>query len=163
MTTPRRKRKASQRAKAFRRAVVGAVIWLGAVAVAAAGGGVVVDRLTGLAIAGFDPVAYFTDRGPKPGDARFETVHQGAVWRFRNEGNRIAFREHPEVYAPQFGGYDPVEIAGKKGIPGHPRIWLVASGRLYFFVDERSRGRFDRDVLEKAIAQWPAVREQLAD
>lgn len=137
--------------------------WIGLVVAASAGEGVVVDRLTGLAISGYDPVAYFTDRQPAPGDARFETVHQGAVWRFRNEGNRIAFTDHPEIYAPRFGGYDPVEIARKKGVPGHPQIWLVVGTRLYLFVDERNRGRFGREALEKAVAHWPAVREQLAE
>ncbi len=137
--------------------------WIGTVAAAWAGEGVVVDRLTGLAIAGYDPVAYFTDHAPAPGDARIETVHQGAVWRFRNEGNRIAFTGHPEIYAPQFGGHDPVEIARKKGVPGHPQIWLVVGTRLYLFVDERNRARFSRETLEKAAAHWPAVRDQLAE
>ena len=33
---------------------------------------------------------------------------RGAIWRFRNEGNRAAFAADPEVYMPRFGGYDPV-------------------------------------------------------
>src|SRR5882724_8697276 len=72
---------------------------------------VVVNRFTGLAISGFDPVAYFTDTSPMKGDELFEAVQDGAVWRFRNEGNRAAFVGNPEVYAPKFGGYDPVDVA----------------------------------------------------
>jgi YHS domain-containing protein len=67
---------------------------------------IVTDRLTGFAIGGFDPVAYFTDGKPVPGRAEFELSSAGVVWRFANEGNRAAFAANPDVYAPQFGGYD---------------------------------------------------------
>ena len=72
---------------------------------------VVVDRHTGLALYGIDPVAYFTDRKPVAGRADFEYRYAGAVWRFDNEGNRAAFAADPEVYMPRFGGYDPVGVA----------------------------------------------------
>src|SRR5437868_15546723 len=67
---------------------------------------VVVNRYSGLAIEGFDPVAYFTDSQAIPGVADFEAAESGAVWRFRNQGNRASFVAHPEVYGPQFGGYE---------------------------------------------------------
>ena len=78
---------------------------------AAASDRLVVNAHTGLAISGFDPVAYFTDAKPKIGRPDMELRLDGAVWRFRNEGNRAAFADHPEVYTPRFGGYDPVAIA----------------------------------------------------
>src|SRR5205807_326568 len=59
---------------------------------------VVVDLHTGLALYGFDPVAYFTDAKPVAGRPDFELWLAGATWRFRNEGNRAAFADHPEVY-----------------------------------------------------------------
>ena len=73
---------------------------------------VVVDRHTGLAISGFDPVAYFTDGGAadRAGPSS-NSAYAGAVWRFRNEGNRAAFAADPEIYMPRFGGYDPVGVA----------------------------------------------------
>jgi hypothetical protein len=52
---------------------------------------VVVNRYTGLAIEGFDPVAYFVDARPAVGLPGFEVSEAGAVWRFRNEGNRASF------------------------------------------------------------------------
>ena len=86
----------------------------------------VVNVQTGLAISGFDPVAYFVDGSPKMGRSDMELNLGGAVWRFRNEGNRAAFAAHPEVYTPSFGGYDPVAIARGTSVPGHPLIWAVA-------------------------------------
>ena len=72
---------------------------------------VVVSRYSGLAIEGFDPVAYFTESMAALGLPDFEARESGAVWRFRNEGNRASFVAHPEIYGPQFGGYDPVDLA----------------------------------------------------
>src|SRR5258707_11646198 len=56
---------------------------------------VVVNRYSGLAIEGFDPVAYFTDSLSSPGVPDFEASERGAVWRFRNKGNRASFIAHP--------------------------------------------------------------------
>ena len=47
----------------------------------------------------------------------------GAVWRFRNEGNRASFVAHPEIYGPQFGGYDPVDLGRGVTYAGSPRFW----------------------------------------
>src|SRR6202008_3076223 len=80
-------------------------------AIAATTERLVVDRTSGLAIYGFDPVAYFSDSKPVPGLEQFELIFEGAVWRFRNGGDRAAFLADPDVYAPQFGGYDPLYVA----------------------------------------------------
>ena len=58
---------------------------------------IVVDPNRGLALSGFDPVAYFTDSRPLLGRPDLEASFSGATWRFRNEGNRAAFLENPEV------------------------------------------------------------------
>ena len=84
---------------------------------------VVVNRYSGLAIEGFDPVAYFTESRPARGLPDFEAREAGAVWRFRNEGNRASFVAHPEIYGPQFGGYDPVDLGRGVTFAGSPRFW----------------------------------------
>ena len=89
---------------------------------------VVVNRYTGLAIEGFDPVGYFVDAGPVIGQEHYEAAQAGAVWRFRNEGNRAAFIAHPEIYGPQFGGYDPVDIARGVTVAGNPLTILTQVG-----------------------------------
>ena len=77
-------------------------------------------RRPGLAINGFDPVAYFTEATARQGRVDTEYRLSGATWRFRNEGNRAAFADNPEVYMPQFGGYDPVAIARGTSVAGTP-------------------------------------------
>jgi hypothetical protein len=124
----------------------------------------VVDRHTGLALYGFDPVAYFTDLEPMAGRSEFELTFAGAVWRFRNEGNRAAFIDRPDVYMPRFGGYDPLAVARGVAVPGNPQIWLVANQRLYLFQTPEAREAFAADpgaMLAAAQAKWPQVVEAL--
>jgi hypothetical protein len=120
----------------------------------------VANTHSGLAISGFDPVAYFTDGAPKLGRPDTELSQGGAVWRFRNEGNRSAFAENPEVYTPRFGGYDPVAIARGASVPGHPLVWAVVGQRLYLFYSDAARVAFLADpgrIIDAATRKWPDV------
>ncbi len=94
---------------------------------------VVLDAHSGLAISGFDPVAYFTDDKPRFGRPDLELRLNATVWRFQKEGNRAAFADHPEIYMPRFGGYDPVAVARGNSVPDHPLFWAVTGERLYLF------------------------------
>src|SRR3954452_2864044 len=126
---------------------------------------VVVNRYSGLAIEGFDPVAYFTDQLAAQGLPDFEASEAGAVWRFRNEGNRASFVSHPEVYAPRFGGYDPVDLGRGVTYAGNPRFWVVVGQRLYLFGREENRDAFTaapEPFLKDATARWPALERGLA-
>jgi hypothetical protein len=125
----------------------------------------VADRYTGLAIGGFDPVAYFTDAQPLVGQPGFEAAEAGAVWRFRNEGNRAFFLANPEIYGPQFGGYDPNDVARGVAVAGNPRFWLVAGQRLFLFGRAESRDAFAADparFAKEAGQRWPGLQETLA-
>ena len=82
----------------------------------------VVDRNSGLAISGFDPVAYFTDAQALSGKGEYEQEFAGAVWRFRNAGNRAAFLADPDVYKARFVGYERVDVARGVGVVGNSLI-----------------------------------------
>lgn len=125
---------------------------------------IVIDRHTGLAISGFDPVAYFTDAAALIGAPEHEYTLDGVTWRFRNEGNLGAFAADPQVYTPQFGGYDPVVAARGVASPGHPQIWLIHDKRLYLFSTEKTRKAFAGDaqsLLAAAQDKWPEVLRTL--
>ena len=126
---------------------------------------VVVNRYSGLAIAGFDPVAYFTESMALQGLPDFEARESGAVWRFRSEGNRASFVAHPEIYGPQFGGYDPVDLGRGVTFAGSPRFWAIAGQRLYLFGREENRDAFTANparFLKDAALRWPALEQGLA-
>ena len=143
----------------------GATVALGSRALASTTERVVTNRYSGLAIEGYDVLAYFIDARPEPGLPDFEAAQGGAVWRFRNEGNRDSFVAHPEVYGPQFGGYDPVDLARGITVAGSPLFWLISGDRLYLFGHEDARDSFAANpapYLKEAKARWPALEDQLA-
>jgi hypothetical protein len=146
------------------RAVLTALLFLAGSLEASPSGPVVADPKTGLAINGFDPVAYFTEAAARQGRVDTEYRLSGATWRFRNDGNRAAFADNPEVYAPQFGGYDPVAIARGTSVPGHPQVWLVTGQRLYLFYSKEARAEFAsqaQSLLSLAERRWPEVQRSL--
>src|SRR5262245_36793066 len=127
MTAARQERK-SRRLSAIAATLIGLMLLAGAGLrperlVAATTDQVVANRHTGLAIDGFDPVAYFVNAEPKPGRSGLEFRHAAVTWRFANEGNRAAFMADPDVYMPRFGGYDPIAIARGVATAGHARLW----------------------------------------
>jgi hypothetical protein len=126
---------------------------------------VVVNRFSGLAIEGFDPMAYFVDGRPVRGLPDFEAQLEGAVWRFHNEGNRASFLAHPEIYGPRFGGYDPVYVARGVTLAGNPLFWVVSSERLYLFALEADRDAFAAEperFLPRAMKRWPELERGLS-
>ena len=125
---------------------------------------IVVNRFSGVAIEGFEPVGYFVAGAAVQGTAEFEANLWGAVWRFRNEGNRASFQAHPEIYGPQFGGYDPVDIARGVTVPANPHFFAIVAQRLYLFSREDNRDAFVADpdrFLYEVGKRWPALQEKL--
>jgi len=126
---------------------------------------VVTDRFCGLAISGYDPLAFFIDGQARPGLSDFELRFAGAVWRFRNAGNRAAFAARPDIYAPRFGGYDPTGIARGVALAGTAAAWIVRDQRLYLFHDAEALEAFRSDpepVIAAADARWPEVERLLS-
>jgi YHS domain-containing protein len=125
---------------------------------------IVTNSHTGLAIDGFDPVAYFTDSAPIMGRAEFEYRYKGVIWRFDNEGNRAAFAKDTDQYMPRFGGYDSVAIARGVALAGNPSFWAIVHDRLYLFYSAEALASFKSDTdsaIGAAEAKWPSVMESL--
>jgi len=170
MTTARPKRK---QFSAWLAAGAGLAAYAGFVFVLAAGPPtsraaaterVVVDWHTGLAIGGYDPVAFFTEGKPTTGSADFELRYGGAIWRFANVGNRAAFAAQPDVYMPRYGGYDPLGVARGLAVAGNPNVWLVAGERLFLFYDRARLEKFVDDpgrATGSADRKWPDVLRTL--
>jgi hypothetical protein len=133
-------------------------------AAAVSGELVVADQRSGVALYGFDAVSYFLDGAARPGSEVFEIRFQGLVWRFRNEANREAFRAQPDVYVPQFGGYDPLALSRGAPVPGHPSLFAVHGRGLYLFQNEENRSAFlarPEAAIDSARSAWPYVRRSL--
>jgi hypothetical protein len=125
---------------------------------------VVVDWHSGLAIGGYDPVAFFTDGRPVLGTGDFELRQAGVVWRFSNTGNRDAFAQRPDIYMPQYGGYDPVSVARGVAVPGDPQVWAIVGERLFLFYSGTQRKKFLADsarFIATSQRRWPEVEGAL--
>lgn len=122
---------------------------------------VVSDPMSGIALYGFDPVAYFTEGRAMPGRRDVEAEWNGAAWRFASEANRAAFLSAPEVYAPRFGGYDPAGVADGVATAGHPLLFSIKGERLYLFRSADDRRAFSN--MASAEKAWPKVRAELAE
>lgn len=125
---------------------------------------ILVDPMTGLALGGYDPVAYFADGKARPGKPQYELPLQGAVWRFANEGNLEAFRLAPKVYMPQFGGHDALSVSRGYPAQGSPLVWAIHGDRLYFFSSPVSRAAWLQSpdgLIAAALHLWPEIEETL--
>ncbi len=59
----------------------------------------------GVAIKGYDTVAYFTQGRPIPGNKEFHHMWENAMWFFSSQEHLKLFQDNPVKYAPQYGGF----------------------------------------------------------
>ena len=126
---------------------------------------IVTDPLTGIALGGADPVAYFTEGAMVPGEAEFELSWQNVPWRFSSAANRDVFAKAPDIYAPQFGGHDGMGIARGFVTDSDPRFFTVFKQRLYLFYSAANREAFLMSpdaAAAKAEEQWPELSRGLS-
>jgi YHS domain-containing protein len=114
----------------------------------------------GVAIHGYDPVAYFVDGGPRKGRPELALDHAGARWLFSSEANRARFRDEPEKYLPAYGGYCAYGVAQGYLVKIDPDAWAIVEGRLYLNYDRSVARTWRKDVpgyVAKADANWPGL------
>jgi YHS domain-containing protein len=114
----------------------------------------------GVAIKGYDPLSYFTDKRPEQGIAKFEYLWNGAKWHFVSAAHRDLFRTDPEKYAPRYGGYCAYAVSQGKTADIDPEAWSVFEGRLYLNLNKEVRGLWEKDMREyirKADENWPRM------
>jgi hypothetical protein len=119
-----------------------------------------INNEAGLALKGYDPVAYFVDRKPLRGDSRLTAQWNGVTWRFVSAAHRDIFLAAPDRYAPQYGGFCAFAIAHDWIADIDPDQWAMVGGKLYlnngFF--SQIAWNFDRRGNIKAgDRNWPLV------
>jgi YHS domain-containing protein len=121
-----------------------------------------VDK-TGLALKGYDPVAYFTENKPVMGNAQFVSTYNGARYQFASAANKSAFDANPAKYEPQFGGFCAYAASEGHTAKIEPDAFEVLNGRLLLQYDKDVRETFNKDPqgrLKKADANWPGLVEK---
>ncbi|OQW38374.1 MAG: hypothetical protein A4C66_11790 [Nitrospira sp. HN-bin3] len=117
----------------------------------------------GLAIDGYDPVAYFTEMKAVKGLPDFRADYHGSTFQFMSAEHRAAFAADPEKFAPQYGGYCAYGTAKGYKAKIAPEAFTVVQGKLYLNYSEAVRTRWLSDIpgyIQKADANWPEVQKQ---
>lgn len=124
---------------------------------------IIADPVTGAALLGFDPVAYFIDHRAVPGARDRQITYAGKVWYFASAANRTAFEANPATYLPVFGGHDPVAIAAGFALSGSPEFFAIDRNRIFLFRHAESRDAFLRDPAIGMTAEqhWPQVKRDM--
>lgn len=115
----------------------------------------------GVAVQGYDVVAYFDQKQPVKGSPEFTFVHDGATYRFTTAEHRDLFAKDPERYLPQYGGYCAYGVSEGHKAPIDPTAWSVIDGKLYLNYNKSVQKTFSEGVMDrihKADEIWPKLR-----
>lgn len=83
------------------------------------------------AIRGYDPVAYFTESKPVKGSESINAKHESGIFHFSSEENLTLFKENPEKFAPQYGGFCAYAMANGFDVSSDPNAWTIRDDKLY--------------------------------
>jgi YHS domain-containing protein len=115
----------------------------------------------GVAIHGYDPVAYFTQATPVKGQAQYAYNWSGATWWFADDSNRQAFIANPQRYAPQFGGFCAYAASYGQFADIDPQAWSIVNDRLYLNFNQRVRQIWRpraAEFIDDAEQLWPTMK-----
>ncbi len=117
----------------------------------------------GIAIKGYDPVAFFTESKAEKGSDAFTYKWKEATWLFSTEDNLNAFKENPEKYAPQYGGYCAYGTADNHKAPTETDTWTIVNGKLYFNYNANVKKEWNKQkdaLIKKADTNWISIKDK---
>jgi YHS domain-containing protein len=144
-------------------AVAGALAAGAAVPSAIAAGLDVNATITGLALRGFDPVAYFTDGKPVLGDYAVTSEYDGATYRFASADHKALFDKDPAKYVPQYGGFCAFGTAQGFKVDGDPMVWKIVDNKLYLNLAPPVAARWNQDIpgyIKTANTNWQKIKDK---
>ncbi len=118
------------------------------------------NETDGVAISGFDTVAYVNEQKAVRGSAEFSSAYKGASFHFKSAANRDAFIANPEKFAPQYGGYCAYGVSRGYKAATTADAFSVIDGKLYLNYNAEVKTLWAKDVpgyIAKADAHWPTV------
>lgn len=118
---------------------------------------------SGVAIQGYDPVAFFGGQKPVKGKPAFSDREGGAIFYFASQEHLDIFRKDPIKYEPAFGGYCAYGVSRNKLVEIDVDAFQIVDGRLLLQYSKGVRDDFNKDTkgnLAKAEQNWPALVEK---
>ena len=121
---------------------------------------------SGVALDGFDPVAFFTQKKPVNGNFKISASHRGATYFFASEEHKAMFLRNPDKYAPQCGGYCAFGVSVGALFPVDVSTWQVRNDKLYLNLNADITKMFNENLgqnIAKADRNWPGLVEKNGD
>lgn len=115
------------------------------------------------AIRGYDTVAYFIEGKPVKGSGEYTLNHKGAKWMFSNESNLILFKQNPEKYSPQYGGYCAYAVSKGSTASIKPEYFTIHKNKLYLNYSKSVFNKWGKDkenYIVDANKEWPDLIEK---
>jgi len=115
---------------------------------------------TGVAIQGYDPVAFFTDNKPVKGGEKNLVKHDGAIYFFATKEHEDLFRGNPAKYEPEFGGDCAYGVSRNKLVEIDVDAFQIVDGKLLLQYSKGVRDDFNADTkgnLAKAGGNWTGL------
>jgi YHS domain-containing protein len=117
----------------------------------------------GVALRGYDAVAYFSDKKPVKGLTEHQAEYKGSTFHFASKQNRDAFLADPAKFAPQYGGFCAFGTAGGYKAATDPAAFTIVDGKLYLNYNRDIQKQWSADIpglVVKANKNWPTVSSQ---
>lgn len=118
----------------------------------------------GLAIGGYDVVAYFVEGKAREGRSDFSHRWMGEQWHFLSPEHRDVFIANPLKYAPQYGGHCAWAVSQGYVHTVDPEAWTIVDGKLYLNYSKSIQAGWRRDrasAIARADANWPKLQSKL--
>jgi YHS domain-containing protein len=117
----------------------------------------------GLALQGYDAVAYFADGQPEKGDPKFQTTLKGVTYYFASADHLKKFKGYPNLYLPQFGGFCAMGTAMNHKFEGDPNVWKIVDKKLYLNFNPDVGLHWSKDIpgnIVRADENWPQIKDK---
>jgi YHS domain-containing protein len=118
----------------------------------------------GLAIQGYDPVAYFTQKKAVKGKSSIATTFEGVIYYFSSNENKENFKKSPYSYEPQYGGWCAYAMGAKgEKVEVDPETFKIVNGKLFLFYNAyfnntlKSWNKDEANLNRKADANWKKI------
>jgi YHS domain-containing protein len=117
----------------------------------------------GIALHGYDAVAYVNQKQAVKGSPAFTATYDGVRYQFASAQSKAAFEADPARYVPQYGGFCAYGVARGFKVDVDPEAFSVVDGKLYLNVSKSVRETWSKDpqgYIRKANDKWPSVRDK---
>jgi YHS domain-containing protein len=117
----------------------------------------------GIALNGYDAVAFFTQAKPVKGSSDYSFKWDGASWLFSTKANLESFKHSPEKYAPQYGGYCAYGTAQGHKAPTQADTWTIVNDKLYFNYNMKVKELWNKNrsaFIDSANNNWVLLKDK---